>query len=53
LVRAAAAPAPATYSVTLRTPTGDHTFKMGGDQTIMDAVLERGIDVDHMCLTGA
>ena len=43
-----------TYSITLRTPDGtEHVIQCAGDQYILDAAEEAGVDMNYSCRAGA
>jgi len=42
-----------TYTITLRTPSGEHTVQCEPDQYILDAAEDEGIDMPYSCRSGA
>lgn len=43
-----------TYSITLRTPDGtENVIQCAGDQYILDAAEEAGVDMNYSCRAGA
>lgn len=42
-----------TYTITLKTPTGDHVVECAEDQYILDAAEEAGVDMPYSCRSGA
>lgn len=43
-----------TYSITLRTPDGtENVIQCAGDQYILDAAEEAGVDINYSCRAGA
>ena len=41
------------YNITLRTPDGDQEITCEGDQYILDAAEEAGVDLPYSCRAGA
>ena len=42
-----------SYTITLKTPEGEHSLQCESDQYILDAVEEAGIDAPYSCRAGA
>jgi len=42
-----------SYTITLKTPEGEHSIQCESDQYILDAAEEAGIDAPYSCRAGA